>query len=71
MRATRYRTYHVAKYTEEDVHSRDYLKEKFCLCTSQGYSRRGLFLRVWFSVRATSAKEAKELVAAGKGQRHS
>lgn len=71
MATKRQRWFYVARYTEEDAHSRDYGKAKVCLCSSTGYSRRGLHLRSWFSVRASSAVEAKALVEAGKGQRHS
>jgi hypothetical protein len=63
--------FHVARYTEEDVFSRDYLKPKFCICTSKGFSRRGLHLREWFSVKAHSAADAKKRVQRGEGIKHS
>lgn len=63
--------FYIAQYTEEDAHSRDYLKQKFCICTPNGYSRRGLQLRQWFMVKAKNAVDAKERVKRGEGIKRS
>jgi len=57
----------VAKYREEDVHSRDYLKFKFCVVRPNGFSRRGLRIDRWVDVRATSAQDAKDRARRGEG----
>lgn len=57
----------IARYVEEDAHSRDYLKEKLCVVSGSGMTHRGLRVRRWTDVRASSAKDAKNRVAHGEG----
>lgn len=61
------RWFYVAEYQEDDAHSRDFGKRKFCLCSANGWSRRGLRLDRWHYIRAQNGAEAKRRVSRGEG----
>lgn len=63
--------YSVSEYLEEDAHSRDYMKAKLCIVSGQGYSNRGIPVREWVDVKASSAKDAKARFKRGEGIKRS